>query len=242
MLARSEQAGDRSTRLPGSVTGLCDDGRELCDNPPGGRAERAYDRCMPSSPPTSLAVSDALTHYRQLRELTVDELAYVLRMLDHPISAEALAEMERCARPVTVDDLVAIAYALDTTPAVLLSHIPIDLPEPEGPLATGLPSDVDQTELRAWIEGETTLDRESRVSWWEERAGRLRVRSAHHEEQLQGAYAELRELGDLAVQEADAPPVQRLQWRIQDGEHALNQSEVALALTEHRLNNLREGA
>ncbi|WP_189845350.1 DNA-binding protein [Streptomyces umbrinus] len=187
-------------------------------------------------------MSDALTHYRQLRELTVDELAYVLRMLDHPISAEALAEMERCARPVTVDDLVAIAYALDTTPAVLLSHIPIDLPEPEGPLATGLPSDVDQTELRAWIEGETTLDRESRVSWWEERAGRLRVRSAHHEEQLQGAYAELRELGDLAVQEADAPPVQRLQWRIQDGEHALNQSEVALALTEHRLNNLREGA
>ncbi|WP_369147690.1 hypothetical protein [Streptomyces sp. R44] len=37
--------------------------------------------------PTSLAVSDAITHYRQLRELTIDELAYVLLMLDHPISA-----------------------------------------------------------------------------------------------------------------------------------------------------------
>ena len=197
---------------------------------------------MPSPFPTSLAVSDAITHYRQLRDLTIDELAYVLLMLDHPIPADAIAEMERCARPVTVDDLVAIAYVLDTTPAVLLSHIPIDMPEPEGPLATGLPSDVDQTELRAWIEGKTTLDRESRVSWWEERAGRLRVRSAHHEEQLQGAYAELRELGDLAVQEADAFPVQRLEWRIQDSEHALNQSEVALALTEHRLDNLREGA
>ncbi|WP_340375920.1 DNA-binding protein [Streptomyces sp. SS7] len=187
-------------------------------------------------------MSDAITHYRQLRELSVDELAYVLRMLDHPISADALAEMERCARPVTVDDLVAIAYALDTTPAVLLSHIPIDMPEPEGPLATGLPGDVDQAELRAWLEGKTTLDRESRVNWWRERVARLRVRSAHHEEQLQGAYAELRELGDLALQEADAPPVQRLQWRIQDGEHALNQSEVALALTEHRLDNLREDA
>ncbi|WP_229876843.1 hypothetical protein [Streptomyces nojiriensis] len=67
------------------------------------------------------------------------------------------------------------------------------------------------------------------------------LRSAHHEEQLQGAYAELSELGDLAVQEADAPPVQRLQWHIQDGEQALNQSEVAPALTEHRLDNLREG-
>ncbi|WP_255306232.1 DNA-binding protein [Streptomyces sp. Wb2n-11] len=197
---------------------------------------------MPSSLPTSLAVSDAITHYRQLRELSVDELAYVLRMLDHPISADALAEMERCARPVTVDDLVAISYALDTTPAVLLSHIPIDMPEPEGPLATGLPRDVDQTELRAWLEGKTTLDRESRVNWWKERIARLRVRSAHHEEQLQGAYAELCELGDLALQEADAPPVQRLKWRIQDGEHALNQSEVALALTEHRLDNLQEDA
>lgn len=207
-----------------------------------GRAERAYDRRMPSPLPTSLAVSDAITRYRQLRELTIDELAYVLRMLNHAISADALAEMERCARPVTVDDLVAIAYALDTTPAVLLSHIPIDMPEPEGPLATGLPGDVDQAELRAWLEGKTTLDRESRVNWWKERVARLRVRSAHHEEQLQGAYAELRELGDLALQEVDAPPVQRLQWRIQDGEYVLNQSEVALALTEHRLDSLRGDA
>ncbi|MDQ1031214.1 hypothetical protein QF035_008796 [Streptomyces umbrinus] len=228
--------------LPGPVAALCGDAQRLYDNPPGGRAGHAYDRCMPSSLPTSLAVSDAITHYRQLRELTIDELAYVLRMLDHPISADALAEMEGCARPVTVDDLVAIAYALDATPAVLLSHIPIDMPEPEGPLATGLPSDVDQTELRAWLEGKTTLDRESRVGWWKERVARLKVRSAHHEEQLQGAYAELRGLGDLALQEADAPPVQRLQWRIQDGEHALNQSEVALALTEHRLGNLQEDA
>ncbi|MFF3127981.1 DNA-binding protein [Streptomyces sp. NPDC057908] len=197
---------------------------------------------MPSPFPTSLAVSDAITHYRQLRELTCDELACVLLMHGHPIPADAVAEMERCERPVTVDELVAIAYALSTTPAVLLAHIPIDMPEPEGPLGTGLPSDVDQAELRAWIEGKTALDRESRVRWWEERAGRLRVRSAHHEEQLQGAYAELHELGELALQEADAPPVQRLQWRIKDGEHALNQSEVALALTEHQLDNLREDA
>ncbi|MFJ2419226.1 DNA-binding protein [Streptomyces brevispora] len=183
-------------------------------------------------------MSDAITHYRQLRELTIDELAYVLLMLGHPISADVLGEMERCALPVTVDDLVAIAYVLDTTPVVLLSHIPIDMPEPEA-LATGIPSDVDQAELRAWLEGKTTLDRQSRVSWWKERLARLRVRAAHHEEQLQGAYAELRELGDLAVQEVDAPPVQGLQWRIQDGEHALNQVEIALALTEHRLDSLR---
>ncbi|MGW7029165.1 hypothetical protein ACWGFX_18510 [Streptomyces xanthophaeus] len=98
-------------------------------------------------------MSDTITHYRQLRELTVDELAYVLLMLDHPISADVLAEMERCVRPVTVDDLAAIAYVRETTPAVMLSHVPIDMPEPDGPLATGLPNDADQAELRAWLEG-----------------------------------------------------------------------------------------
>ncbi|MFE4304985.1 DNA-binding protein [Streptomyces sp. NPDC056517] len=185
-------------------------------------------------------MSDAITHYRQLRELTIDELAYVLLMLDHPISADVLAEMERCVRPVTVDDLAAIAYVLETTPAVMLSHVPIDMPEPDGPLATGLPNDVDQAELRAWLEGKTTLDREARVNWWKERVARLRVRAAHHEEQLQGAHAELRELGDLTLQEADALPVQCLQYRIRDGEHALNQAEVALALTAQRLDNFPE--
>ncbi|MEU2828647.1 hypothetical protein ABZ667_08260 [Streptomyces lavendulae] len=40
---------------------------------------------------------------------------------------------------------------------------------------------------------------------------------------------------------ADAPPVQRPQWRIQDGEHAPNQAQAAMALTGHRLDNLREG-
>ncbi|MER8090063.1 hypothetical protein ABTZ57_34485 [Streptomyces sp. NPDC094048] len=163
----------------------------------------------------------------------------MLLVLGHPIPADAIAEMERCERPVTVDDLVAIAYALDMTPAVLLAHIPIDMPEPEGPVGTGLPGDVDQAELRAWIEGKTALDRESRVRWWEERASRLRVRSAHHEEQLQGAYAELHELGELALQEADAPPVQRLQWRIKDGEHALNQSSIPAGTAEPAQEHVR---
>ncbi|EDY61331.1 MULTISPECIES: hypothetical protein [Streptomyces] len=74
-------------------------------------------------PSRGLAGSDAITHYRQLRELTVDELACVLEMLDHPVSADGRAEMERDARPVTVDDLVAISCALDAAPVLLLSHI-----------------------------------------------------------------------------------------------------------------------
>ncbi|MFD2024013.1 MULTISPECIES: hypothetical protein [Promicromonospora] len=197
-----------------------------------------YDPLMLPFAPTSLAVSDAITHYRQLRELTRDELAYVLEMSGHAISAGRIAEMEDRERPVAVDDLVAISYALGTTPAVLLTHIPIDMPDPEGPLATGLPGDVRQAEARAWIEGRTMLDRESRMRWWRNQVGRLRVLSAHHEEQLQGAYAEIRDLGELAIQEEDAPQVQVLHVLIRDGEHALNQSEIALALAEMQLDTL----
>ncbi|MFE4835528.1 hypothetical protein ACFRAU_12700 [Arthrobacter sp. NPDC056691] len=194
---------------------------------------------MPSNLPTTLAVSDAITHYRQLRELSCDELSYVLSMLGYTLSSDAIAAVENRERPVTVDDLVAISYALGTSPAVLLTHIPIDMPAPEGPLASGLPADVEPLELRAWAEGRTALDPRSRIGWWQDKVSRLRVLSMHYEEQLQGAYEEIRELGELALQEADAPPVQVLQSRIRDGEYALHQADLALATAEQQLEALR---
>ncbi|MGI8307086.1 helix-turn-helix domain-containing protein [Saccharopolyspora hattusasensis] len=195
---------------------------------------------MPSSSPTSLAVSDAITHYRQMRELTRDELAYVLEAAGHPLPADAITQMESRELDVTVDDLMALAYVLGTTPTALLTHIPIDMPCAEGPLATALPADVGQDELCAWVEGRTELDHQSRVQWCEDRVSRIRVLSTHHEEQLQGAYAEIRELGELADREADSAPVQALHTRIRDGEYALNQVDLALALAEQQLDDLRE--
>ncbi|QWF85925.1 helix-turn-helix domain-containing protein [Amycolatopsis sp. CA-230715] len=197
---------------------------------------------MPSLSPTSLAVSDALTHYRQLRHLTQDELACVLATSGHPLAAETIARMENRERLITVDDLVALAYALDTTPAILLTHIPIDMPTPEGPFATGLPADVDHTEVRAWAEGRISLDRESRMRWFEEKVSRLRMRSTHVEEQLRGAWDELRGLGDLAEQESDARQVREIHDRIRDGEYAVNQTDIALGLAERQLERLRECA
>jgi hypothetical protein len=193
---------------------------------------------VPQTPPTTLAVSDAITHYRQLRELTRDELSYVLTMAGHPLSSDTIGQMENRQRVVTVDDLIALACALDTTPAVLLTHIPIDMPAPEGPFATGVPADLDRAELLAWVEGKTALDYESRVRWSEDRVGRLRVLSTHLEDQLQGGYAEIRELGELAEQEAETRPVQMLRMRIRDGEYALNQAEIALAIAAQRLDRL----
>ena len=110
---------------------------------------------MHGLPPTSRAFADAVHYYRQLRDLSLDELSYVLAQLGHGLTTRHIERREQAA---TVDDLIAIAAALGSRSAILLSHIPIDMPAPETPLATGLPTDLEQPELRAWLEGRTTLD------------------------------------------------------------------------------------
>lgn len=106
------------------------------------------------------------------------------------------------------------------------------MPLPEGPLASGVPADVTHDELRAWTEGRAGLDRVSRLRRARVCVAALRMRSAHHKEQLQAAQEELRDLGDLA-----APPAQRL--RIREGGHELQQTDLALAHAERRLEDLQ---
>lgn len=191
-------------------------------------------------PPTTLAVADAVTHYRQLRELTLDELSFVLAQdHGHGLTTEELRRIEDAERPATVDDLVALAAALGTTPSVLLSHIPLDLPDPSAPLATGLPGDVQQPELRAWLEGRTALDHRSRLQYAIDRRSAQSIRYAHLEDQLGAAHEEMQALGELALQEADAPQVTALEDRIREGEHELVQAEVALAMAESHLQDLK---
>lgn len=195
---------------------------------------------MPPVAPTTLAVSDAIAHYRQLQDLTCNELSYVLSLYGHELPSEDIARMERAEQAVTVDDLMALAHALDTTPTALLSHARTEPPEPEeGPIATGLPDDLVQDELVDWMTGRTALDDESRIRWWQEHASRLDVLLTHLEEQLEGAKAELDDLGELAAQEADAPPVQRLHARIREVELAAHLTERAQAMAGMRLDELR---
>lgn len=61
----------------------------------------------------------------------------------------------------------------------------------------------------------------------------------HVEEQLQAAYAGIRDLGEPALQEADALTVARLWDRIRAGKYELNQAEAASAQAEHQLEQLR---
>lgn len=193
-------------------------------------------------PPTSRAFADAVHHYRQLRELTLDELAYVLAQIGHGLTTEDLRRIECGERAATVDDLVAIAAGLGARPAILLSHILIDTPVPDSPLATGLPADVEQPELRAWLEGKTILDHRARLRWAIDQISRLQTRSTHFEDQLRAAREELHELGGLADREAVVRQVVDLHDRIREGEHELTQAELGLALAERRLDGLRSWA
>lgn len=194
---------------------------------------------MPTLPPTSLAVSAAVADQREAAGLTVDELAETVRHLGHRMTSADIRAIEAGEAPATVDDLVALAVALGTAPVVLLSHVPADLPDPdEGPIATGVPDDVGGAQLRDWMEGRTSLDRQSRVAYWRERASRLELLRTHHHEQQEAAAAELADLGELALQEAGAGPVIALRERVDEGDRLLNQCDRAQALIEHRLDRL----
>ena len=194
---------------------------------------------MRQTSPTTLAVADAIACSRRTRDLTQDELAYLVSLHGFEISPDAIGDIEGAQRPTTVDELFAIAHVLDVSPALLLSHVPADSERPEGaPIATGLPPDLVPAELSEWVVGHILLDDESRLRWWQDQKVRLDILTTHLEEQLEGARAELRDLGELAAQEADSAPIERLIARIRDAELAVHDIERAHVAVDMRLDEL----
>jgi DNA-binding Xre family transcriptional regulator len=79
--------------------------------------------CHPCHTQHTHQQSDATKAVRALRlqhRLTLGDLAARLTRLDHPMSLNAVSKMEIGTRRITVDDLVALAAALDVTPHDLL--------------------------------------------------------------------------------------------------------------------------
>jgi len=64
--------------------------------------------------------AENLARLREHRHLNYTELSDRLKRLGRPLNAETLGKIERRERRVDVDDLVALAVALDTTPNRLL--------------------------------------------------------------------------------------------------------------------------
>jgi transcriptional regulator with XRE-family HTH domain len=106
--------------------------------------------------PAARLVAANLRRVRQERGLSYAELARKLAAIGHPLADTALLKTEKGDRRASVDDLVALAVVLGTTPNRLLLP-PADDPgpgDPEAPWGTELPR-----RLWAWASGEVPLGR-----------------------------------------------------------------------------------
>lgn len=87
--------------------------------------------------PTHHRVAENVRTLRQQRGLSQADLATVLRELGTPLGVSALSKVENGTRRVTVDELVALAVALNVSPNRLL-----------------LPGDIDPTAVAEHLETE----------------------------------------------------------------------------------------
>src|SRR5450631_4458968 len=70
--------------------------------------------------PSSERVAANLRRIRREREITTAALAKRLAALGHPIADTGITKIEKGMRGVDVDDLTALAVALEVTPNLLL--------------------------------------------------------------------------------------------------------------------------
>lgn len=189
-------------------------------------------------PPTTRRVAAAVSYRRELLDLSLSELAYVVRLLDGPeLTVQRLSAIEQALEPATVDELTVLAVALDTSPLQMLTH-PIVDPELGAlealgePPCTGLPADVTPREFTAWMHGLTTMRAEDREAFAEKEVQRTQILATFHADQLAGAQAELEELGELALREAKAPTVVKLVDRIHAYDGASVDAERAASMAD----------
>lgn len=193
---------------------------------------------MPTCP-TALAVADAVATYRQRRGLTRDELSYLLDQTGCPVGAETMRKIESGLRPATVDELVALALVLEVSVVDLLSHEPAGRDDDRQPIATGIPRDVTYGQLRAWLKGETSLDRAARLDWCRDQVASLRIAFAHHSDQLAGAQMQVHDLGP-AVTQTSNPAIAAVLTQVQRSRHNLQITEKALTQAQSRLDEFQQ--
>lgn len=75
--------------------------------------------------PTGKRVAQNVIQLREAQKMTYKDLSRHLSALGQPIAVLGLKRIETCTRRVDVDDLVALATALNVTPTQLLSELTI---------------------------------------------------------------------------------------------------------------------
>lgn len=104
--------------------------------------------------PTARLVAANLRRVRQERGLSYAELARKLAAIGHPVADTALLKTEKGDRRASVDDLAALAVALEVTPNRLLLPGIGDSPEDGEPAPWGKEPPL---RLWAWATGELPL-------------------------------------------------------------------------------------
>ena len=131
---------------------------------------------MPTSGPVGQRIGGTVRRLRHARGLDLRSLSDKLAAQGWPIKIGVLSNLERGERSVDVDDLVALALALDVSPARLL--MPLQEPTEEDYLTVRLhgepsPSWVQLTSTVgatwnhawAWVTGERPLDSDGDAAW-----------------------------------------------------------------------------
>jgi transcriptional regulator with XRE-family HTH domain len=105
--------------------------------------------------PTAATVAANVKRIRKARGLSTYALSGQLSEAGRPIAPSAVAKVERGERQVTVDDLMALAVALDVSPSALLLP-PTDDPSEKVEI-TGTAS-VPADQAWDWMDGRRRLD------------------------------------------------------------------------------------
>ena len=105
-----------------------------------------------------------LRRARQSTGVDLRTLSARLKAAGRSISPSALSKIENGDRRVDVDDLAALAYALETTPADLFT--PVD----DAPAPTGVPEEYVPEEVQSWVQGKVKLTSTDLIRYWTDQA------------------------------------------------------------------------
>jgi transcriptional regulator with XRE-family HTH domain len=117
--------------------------------------------------PVGAVVARRIREAREARKpkWTQQDLARALVELGSPMDRTTVAKIEKGQRPVRVEELVAIAAALDVAPVYLL--VP---PRGEGTIALTPKLTVDVAKARGWARGDHALDPRSNMDAYADQA------------------------------------------------------------------------
>jgi len=144
--------------------------------------------------PTAERVAANVKALRTERRMTLDELGAALARVGRPMQRSGLSKIETGDRRVDVDDLVALALALDVTPNRLLLPAAGDEPVP----LTGNVG-ADWSQAWAWAVGDDPLDagdkRRARV-YGDAASARFRAENRPHDPPGTTTFGEMRDIAD----------------------------------------------